>query len=48
MGNFVKLEQDGFNPEFGDIVWRRRLNQRLEERVKELEKKIDELTKGKK
>lgn len=37
MGNFVKLEQDGFNPEFGDIVWRRRLNQRLEEREVEIE-----------
>mgnify|MGYP005609082639 CR=1 FL=1 len=37
MGSFVKLEQDGFNPEFGGVIWRRRLNQRLEEREVEIE-----------
>ena len=31
MGNFVKIEQDGFNPEFGDVNWKRRLNAKLEE-----------------
>lgn len=31
MGNFVKLEQDGFNPEFGDVNWKRRLNAKLEQ-----------------
>jgi len=37
MGNFVKLEQDGFNPEFGDVNWKRRLNAKLEEVGAEIE-----------
>jgi hypothetical protein len=36
MGNFVPIQTDDYNPEFGGIVWKRRLNQRLEERDVEL------------
>lgn len=37
MGNFVKIPSDDYNPEFGGIVWKRRLNARLEERGVELD-----------
>lgn len=31
MGTFVQIQNDGFNPEYGEINWKRRLNQRLED-----------------
>ena len=31
MGTFVQIENDGYNPEFGEINWKRRLNMALEE-----------------
>lgn len=30
MGTFVQIKNDGFNPEYGEILWKRRLNMRLE------------------
>jgi hypothetical protein len=30
-GNFTPGNHDGFNPEYGEVLWKRRLNDRLEE-----------------
>lgn len=37
MGRFVTAKQDNFSPEYGDIIWKRRLNDRLEANDMELE-----------
>lgn len=46
MGNFVPASRDTFNPEYGEVKWKRRLNQRLEEQNVELEP-IDYVEDGK-
>jgi hypothetical protein len=37
MGTFVQIKHDGYSPEFGEINWKRRLNQRLEDQDATLE-----------
>lgn len=37
MGTFVQIQNDGYNPEFGEVNWKRRLNKTLEEKDVELE-----------